>query len=81
MGNPFELPPNSASADWLIFVAILLCVGVGIACFCLWFFMFRSSGKKKRKKRQRHHRQHNPTLAKTGGLPPVRDPNQPPRGV
>ena len=29
--NPFELPTNNASSDWLIFVAILLAVGIGIA--------------------------------------------------
>jgi heme/copper-type cytochrome/quinol oxidase subunit 2 len=81
MGNPFELPDNGVRGDWLIFVAILLSVGIGIACFFIWFFMFRKTNKKKRKKRHRHHRQHNPTLAESGGLPPVRDPNQPPRGV
>ena len=81
MGNLFELPENSASADWLIFVAILLAVGIGIACFIIWIFMFRKSGKRRRKRQKRHHRQHNPTLAETGGLPPKRDLNQPPRGV
>jgi hypothetical protein len=81
--NPFELPTNSASADWLIFVAILLAIGIGIACFIIWLFLFRKSGKKKHKhgKRRRHHRKLNPTLAETGGLPPAREPNQPPRGT
>ena len=80
--NPFEMPTNSASADWLIFVAILLAVGIGIACFIIWIFMFRKAGKKRRKQRRnRHHRKVNPTLAETGGLPPLRDPNQPPRGA
>jgi len=78
--NPFELPSNSASADWLIFVAILLAVGVGIACFAVWFFVLRS-GKKKRKRHHRHHRHVNPTLAETGGLPPLRQPNEPPKGI
>ncbi|HRY47401.1 MAG TPA: hypothetical protein P5186_05080 [Candidatus Paceibacterota bacterium] len=34
-----------------------------------------------RRRRHRHkheHRQRNPTLAETGGLPPLRDPNAPP---
>ena len=80
--NPFELPKNSASSDWLIFVAILLAVGIGIACFILWLFLLRKSGgKRKKRERRRHHRKLNPTLAQTGGLPPPRDPNQPPRGV
>ena len=80
--NPFEMPTNSASADWLIFVAILLTIGIGIACFVIWLFMFRKSGKKRRKhQHRRRHRKLNPTLAETGGLPPMREPNQPPRGV
>ena len=82
MNNPFELPTNSVSSDWLVFVAILLSVGIGIACFIIWLFVFRKSSKKRRKRqKRRHNRQHNPTLAETGGLPPLRDPNQPPRGV
>ena len=79
--NPFEMPTNSASSDWLIFVAILLAVGLGIACFVVWFFMFRNAGTKKRKRHHRHHRRANPTLAETGGLPPLRQPNEPPKGV
>jgi hypothetical protein len=79
--NPFEMPSNSAAADWMIFVAILLAVGIGIACFILWLFMFRKSTKKKRKRRDRHHRQVNPTLAQTGGLPPLRHPGEPPKGT
>jgi hypothetical protein len=80
--NPFELPTNSASSDWLIFVAILLAVGIGIGCFILWLFLLRKSGgKRKKRERRRHHRKLNPTLAQTGGLPPPREPNQPPRGV
>lgn len=80
--NPFELPTNNASSDWLIFVAILLAVGIGIACFIIWLFLFRKSKKRRRKdNRRRHHRKLNPTLAQTGGLPPIRDANQPPRGV
>ena len=79
--NPFELPTNNASSDWLIFVAILLAVGIGIACFIIWIFLFRKSSKKRRKRDRRHHRKLNPTLAQTGGLPPPRAPNQPPRGA
>ena len=80
--NPFELPTSSASSDWLVFVAILLAIGIGIACFIIWLFLFRKSSRKRKKhERRRHHRKLNPTLAQTGGLPPARDPNQPPRGV
>jgi hypothetical protein len=80
--NLFDFAPNSTSADWLAFMAILLAVGLGIGCFVIWLFVLRKTGKKRRKQRRsRHHRKTNPTLAETGGLPPLRDPNQPPRGV
>jgi hypothetical protein len=79
--NPFEMPSNSVAADWLYFIAILLTVGIGIACFALWFFMSRRRNKRKRKQRHRGHRHHNPTLAETGGLPPMRAPNEPPKGA
>lgn len=79
--NPFQLPSNNVSADWLYFLAILLAIGLGITGFIVWFFVLRKSGKKKRKHRQRKHRRHNPTLAETGGLPPMRAPNEPPKGA
>lgn len=79
--NPFTMPTNSATADWLIFIAILLAVGIGIACFIIWIFMFRKSGKKRKSRRNRRHRRVNPTLAQTGGLPPLRSPGEPPKGV
>jgi hypothetical protein len=79
--NPLDMPTNSASADWLIFIAILAMVGLGIGGFIVWFFMFRKANKKKRKRRHRHHRHVNPTLAETGGLPPARLPGEPPKGV
>ena len=39
-----------------------------------------SSGRKRKRKktRRREHRQSNPTLAQTGGLPPPRNPEQTP---
>jgi predicted RND superfamily exporter protein len=80
--NLFDFAPNSTSADWLAFMGILLAVGLGIACFVIWLFVLRKTGKKRRRQRRNHHhRKVNPTLAETGGLPPLRDPNQPPRGV
>jgi len=81
--NTLDMSSNGAAAGWLLFIAILLAVGIGIACFVIWLFVLRGSGKKphKRRKRRRHHRQVNPTLAQTGGLPPPRGPNEPPRGV
>lgn len=73
---------NSATIQWLIFIAMLMAIGIGITCFIIWVFGVRKYGKKKRKhRRQRRHHRTNPTLAQTGGLPPVRDTHQPPRGV
>ncbi len=41
-----------------------------------------AQSKRKRWRRpRREHRPLNPTLAQTGGLPPVRDPDQPPPGL
>jgi multisubunit Na+/H+ antiporter MnhC subunit len=79
--SPFDLPTNSTSADWLIFAVMLLAIGIGVACFVIWLFVIRKSGKKKRKHRSRHHRRTNPTLDRTGGLPPKRPVGEPPKGV
>jgi hypothetical protein len=38
----------------------------------------RERRKKKRRERRRDHRQRNPTLDQTGGLPPPRDPQESP---
>lgn len=37
-----------------------------------------SSGSNRRRRRREKGRPRNPTLAETGGLPPLRDPNAPP---
>jgi preprotein translocase subunit YajC len=80
--NPFDLSPNSTSTDWLIFLVMLLAIGMGIAGVVIWLVVLRPQSKKQRRKhRQRHQRQRNPTLAQTGGLPPKRNPNQPPASL
>lgn len=38
----------------------------------------RERHRKKKRQRRRDHRQRNPTLAQTGGLPPPRDPEETP---
>ena len=76
-----DMQSSGVAADWMIFIAILMAVGIGIACFIIWLFMFRKTGKKRRKQGRHHHRKLNPTLAQTGGLPPPRPPDQPPRGA
>jgi hypothetical protein len=40
-----------------------------------------SRGRRKRRRRRREHRPRNPTLAETGGLPPVRPDDASPRGT
>lgn len=80
--NPFELPATGKSSDWLIFGAMLLAIALPVGGFVIWWAVFRKKSKKHhRKRRQRHSRQRNPTLAQTSGLPPKRDPDQPPAGL
>jgi heme/copper-type cytochrome/quinol oxidase subunit 2 len=82
--NLFNLPSSTASADWVIFLVMVLAVGVAVGIVFIWAVLFRPKTKKKhhhKHRRKRHKRQHNPTLAQTGGLPPLRDPNQPPPGA
>lgn len=75
------MPSASRSAEWLIFIIMVLVVGLAVAIVTIWAVVARPKGKKRhRKHRRRHTQQHNPTLAQTGGLPPLRDPNQPPPG-
>jgi hypothetical protein len=83
MMDPIATSSNSPIAGWLIFTLILLGIGIVVACFTVWLFGFHQPGKKhhKRRKRRRHHREVRPTLAQTGGLPPPRGPNEPPRGA
>ena len=80
--NPFYLPDNGRSADWLLYLVCLFAIGVSIGIVVIWMYVVRPKKKKrKHRQRKRHHRQHNPTLAETGGLPPVRDPDEPPAGL
>ena len=84
MNNIFSLPSHGKSADWLMFAVMVLAVGLAVGVVLIWMFVYRPKNKKrkhKQQRRKRHHRQHNPTLAEKGGLPPVRDPNQPPSGL
>jgi len=68
---------DSPLIEWLGFILFLLLICVCLAGFIVWLKVGRS-GKGKRKRRHKHRRSLNPTLAQTGGLPPRRDPNQPP---
>jgi hypothetical protein len=80
--NMFSLPSNGRTADWLLYLVALLAIGVAIGVTVIWIYVGRpKKQKRKMKQRRRHNRQHNPTLAETKGLPPIRDPNQPPSGL
>jgi len=70
---------GSPVIDWLIFFVFLVLVCIAIGSFIVWLNLARG-GKSKRRRKRRHHRRANPTLAETSGLPPKRDPNQPPPG-
>ena len=67
------LPP------WLNFLAVAGCMLLGAFGVLIWYVFFRK--KRKRKYRHHHREKHplNPTLAETGGLPPKRDPDEPPQ--
>jgi hypothetical protein len=82
MNSIFSLPPNSAKGDWLLFLVMVFAVGLAVSIVVIWMVVYRPKNKRKRKQkhRRRHNRQHNPTLAESGGLPPMRDHDQPPRG-
>ena len=80
MNSIFSLPQNNVKSDWLIFLVMILAIGVAVGFVIVWMVIYRPKNKKKRKHKHRHHRRHNPTLAETGGLPPMRDRNQPPPG-
>ncbi len=77
----FFLPStDNPVLDWLEFFAFLVLMGLFIAGLIVWIKVIHGSKSKRKRKRRRHHRHTNPTLAETGGLPPARDPNQPPPG-
>lgn len=70
---------DSPVVEWLGFIGFLLFVFLAMGGVVVWFKVLRGN-KVKRKRKKRQHRSTNPTLAQSGGLPPKRDPNQPPPG-
>jgi hypothetical protein len=62
--------------QWLNFLAMALSVVLVAFATLLWLVLFRKKGRRQRK-RHRHHsrepRKLNPTLAESGGLPPIRE--------
>jgi type VI protein secretion system component VasK len=79
--NSSGLFTSGGSADWLVFAGVLLAVCVVTFGIVIWVMLLRKRGKKSSRKHRKHqHRHTNPTLAETGGLPPIRESDQPPRG-
>jgi hypothetical protein len=78
MKHLFMPSADNPALQWLAFAGFLLLLFVITGGFVVWLKTRRR--KPKRKRRHRHHRDANPTLAQTSGLPPKRDPNQPPPG-
>jgi hypothetical protein len=64
--------------QWLNFLAVGGCMLLGALASLIWFLAFRTKRKRKRRHHEREKRPINPTLSETGGLPPKRNPNQPP---
>jgi hypothetical protein len=64
--------------QWLNFLAMFLAVVLGTFGVLLWAVMFRKRRRRKHRKRHEHRgeRKPNPTLAESGGLPPVRTPEK-----
>jgi hypothetical protein len=78
-----ELPAtNSLSPAWSDIFAVLGAILLVVAGTFIWAVFFRKKTKS-RSRRGRHrgrHREHhpvNPTLAQSGGLPPVRQEEKP----
>lgn len=79
MKSWFTPSADSPAIEWLGFLLFLLLMTVCMGGVIVWFKTGRK-GRPKRKRKHRHHHHSNPTLAQSGGLPPKRDPNQPPPG-
>jgi hypothetical protein len=63
--------------DLLIMTGAILLVAIGAL---IWAFFIRKRGPRRRRHKSRHHHEHrlpNPTLAQSGGLPPVRPEEKP----
>jgi hypothetical protein len=59
--------------QWLNFLAMGTAILVAAIGALVWLVKFRKKRKRKRKHHSHERRQINPTLAETGGLPPVRE--------
>jgi len=70
------LPSFADIADFLIII------GAAVFVALVWLFLFRSRLMRRHKHHHHHRRSQrklNPTLAQTGGLPPIRKEDKPPQ--
>ena len=70
--------PDSWLHDW-VGVGIILLASLLVAGLIAWWYKHRHAARKRKRKRNSERRKLNPTLDQAGGLPPPRDPNEPPR--
>jgi peptidoglycan/LPS O-acetylase OafA/YrhL len=66
--------------QWLNFLAMAAVILLVAAGTLVWYVVFRKGRKPRKRKHRRHHREQralNPTLAQSGGLPPVRKEENP----
>jgi hypothetical protein len=71
---------DSPVLEWLGFIGFLLLLSIALGGLIVWLKVAKANKSKRKHRKHRHHRPTNPTLAQIGGLPPKRDPNQPPPG-
>ena len=82
MDSSFDFTNSGVSSDWLVFLAILIPVALVIGGMIFWFTFRGKNGKRRhRHDKRKKRRKLNPTLANTGGLPPLRRPDEPPHGI
>jgi hypothetical protein len=63
--------------QWLDFLAVFGAFALVAIATLVWYFRLRNR-KIRRRKHHHHRRRIKPTLAETGGLPPVRKTENPP---
>ena len=63
------------SPEWLDFFIVMGAMGFVLIAAFFWALFIRKGGKQRVRHRKRKHRQRDRSIAKSGGLPPVRVEN------
>ncbi len=75
-----DLTLSQAGSQWLYYLAVFASVIVGTVAVFIWVLFFKT--KRRRKRKHHGHGRIRPTLAESGGLPPLREdyekPSDPP---